>query len=251
MKSFLSLPDTQILHIQGWGNRGWTERINPNDKFRIELAAEGELAVYRQSMFGEQRLTWLNLYFTNLELQAWTDTVQTGGKFIGGGLGVTGAAEGMLAASIMNALSTRRREYALFAVFDHAPDGSSRRDIVFGFRNLTESRLRLAVGTALSNWVEDSYQQLLGARKGWDPEEFADVGYEEIDLLLARSMLTQEQHARYEAELAKHAPRPGPPSGTAPALDRVEQLKTLGELRESGVLTEEEFQAEKTRLLVS
>jgi hypothetical protein len=35
----------------------------------------------------------------------------------------------------------------------------------------------------------------------------------------------------------------------APAASNIEQLKQLGELRDSGVLTEEEFQAEKAKLL--
>jgi hypothetical protein len=41
-------------------------------------------------------------------------------------------------------------------------------------------------------------------------------------------------------------PAPPPPSGGA---DRVDQLKELAALREQGVLTEEEFAAEKARIL--
>jgi len=41
------------------------------------------------------------------------------------------------------------------------------------------------------------------------------------------------------------AAAPGPP----PAADRLEQLKQLGELHQAGVLTEEEFQKEKQRIL--
>ncbi|MGH2983629.1 MAG: SHOCT domain-containing protein [Solirubrobacterales bacterium] len=42
-----------------------------------------------------------------------------------------------------------------------------------------------------------------------------------------------------------------PPQGAAPAADPVEQLKELGELRDKGVLTEEEFAAQKAKLLAS
>lgn len=42
--------------------------------------------------------------------------------------------------------------------------------------------------------------------------------------------------------------RGGTPS-LAPAGDRIQLLKELGELKERGVLTEEEFAAEKARLL--
>ena len=41
------------------------------------------------------------------------------------------------------------------------------------------------------------------------------------------------------------APAPAP----APAADPIEQLTKLGQLRDSGVLTEEEFEAQKARLL--
>jgi hypothetical protein len=46
------------------------------------------------------------------------------------------------------------------------------------------------------------------------------------------------------------APNP-PPRPSQPAFDSVEQLKELGELREQGILTEEEFTAEKKKLLES
>jgi hypothetical protein len=39
------------------------------------------------------------------------------------------------------------------------------------------------------------------------------------------------------------------PTPTAPAPSTIEQLKQLGELRDSGVLTPEEFEREKQRLL--
>jgi hypothetical protein len=44
---------------------------------------------------------------------------------------------------------------------------------------------------------------------------------------------------------------PPPPQAAAPAADPVQQLKELGELREQGVLTEEEFAAQKAKILGS
>jgi hypothetical protein len=41
------------------------------------------------------------------------------------------------------------------------------------------------------------------------------------------------------------------PAPAAPAVDPIEQLKELGELRDKGVLTEEEFAAQKAKLLAS
>jgi hypothetical protein len=44
------------------------------------------------------------------------------------------------------------------------------------------------------------------------------------------------------------APAP-PPAPAAPAADPIEQLKQLGALRQQGILTDEEFAAQKARLL--
>lgn len=45
-----------------------------------------------------------------------------------------------------------------------------------------------------------------------------------------------------------YAPPP-PPAPAAPAPDRITQLKELGELHTQGVLTDEEFAAEKAKIL--
>jgi hypothetical protein len=42
-----------------------------------------------------------------------------------------------------------------------------------------------------------------------------------------------------------------PPPAAAPAADPIEQLKELGQLRDSGVLTDEEFAAQKAKILGS
>ncbi|TCC48986.1 SHOCT domain-containing protein [Kribbella capetownensis] len=76
-----------------------------------------------------------------------------------------------------------------------------------------------------------------------------------------------QKFARQDAEAAQEqapaptyaAPPPAPapvyaaPAPAAPATDltadRLDQLKTLGELKQSGVLTEAEFQAQKAKIL--
>ena len=48
----------------------------------------------------------------------------------------------------------------------------------------------------------------------------------------------------------QYAPPPAPaPAAPPAAADRVEQLKDLADLKQQGVLTEEEFAAEKARIL--
>ena len=51
-----------------------------------------------------------------------------------------------------------------------------------------------------------------------------------------------------EQEAVAYEPAPPPPPAAA-APDPIEQLKQLGELHQQGVLTDEEFAAQKARLL--
>jgi hypothetical protein len=53
----------------------------------------------------------------------------------------------------------------------------------------------------------------------------------------------QEDQAGYEEQYQEPAP------AAAPAADPLEQLKQLGELKASGVLTEAEFEAQKAKIL--
>jgi hypothetical protein len=58
--------------------------------------------------------------------------------------------------------------------------------------------------------------------------------------------VSRRQAERWGAEDAAAAPAPAAAGG-----DRVEQLKDLAALKEQGVLSEEEFAAEKARILAS
>jgi hypothetical protein len=56
----------------------------------------------------------------------------------------------------------------------------------------------------------------------------------------------------YEQQQSAPPPPPAAPAAAPPAgggADRIEQLKQLGALKEQGVLTDEEFAAEKARIL--
>jgi hypothetical protein len=62
----------------------------------------------------------------------------------------------------------------------------------------------------------------------------------------------QQQQAQYDAppQYAAPPPPPPPPPPSAPDPDAgLARLQQLGELRASGVLTEQEFQAQKSRIL--
>jgi hypothetical protein len=62
----------------------------------------------------------------------------------------------------------------------------------------------------------------------------------------------QDQQRAYEQQAYPPPPVAPPPSGAAPADDRdntIAQLQQLGDLKAQGILSEEEFQAQKRRIL--
>jgi hypothetical protein len=71
----------------------------------------------------------------------------------------------------------------------------------------------------------------------------------------ARSKKTMERQSTYVHNMTPGvpygapAPAPAAPPPAAPQLDMVEQLRRLGELRDAGVLTEDEFAARKAKVL--
>ena len=103
------------------------------------------------------------------------------------------------------------------------------------------------------------------AREQQQSAQIADLQAQQ-DQMAQQQMTQQPQYApppqQYAPPTPQYAPPPpqyapveAPPAAApapAPAQpDRIAQLKELGELKAAGVLTEEEFQAEKTKILNS
>lgn len=67
--------------------------------------------------------------------------------------------------------------------------------------------------------------------------------------------IAAQREEAYEQQVYANQPPPqqyaAPPPQAAPAPDPIEQLKQLGELHASGVLTDEEFAAQKAKILGS
>ena len=62
----------------------------------------------------------------------------------------------------------------------------------------------------------------------------------------------QQEAPRPEPAYAAPAPAPAPaPAAAAPAADPIHQLKELADLKEQGILTDEEFAAQKAKILGS
>jgi len=64
--------------------------------------------------------------------------------------------------------------------------------------------------------------------------------------------VSRRQAGRWAEQQQSDYPQQQPPpepAAAAPAADPIQQLKELGELRDSGVLTDEEFAAQKAKIL--
>ena len=60
----------------------------------------------------------------------------------------------------------------------------------------------------------------------------------------------QQQQAAQQQQYAQPAPAPAPAAPAADSMDeKIEQIKKLGELHDQGILTDEEFAAQKAKLL--
>jgi len=76
--------------------------------------------------------------------------------------------------------------------------------------------------------------------------------YTERDAQIAADRTTayQQDVAASQPAPQQYAPAPPPPPAAAPSqADVIEQLKQLGELHASGILTDDEFAAQKAKLL--
>jgi Short C-terminal domain len=58
-------------------------------------------------------------------------------------------------------------------------------------------------------------------------------------------------YADREQAYAQQAPPPPPPPAAAPPVDMMDQLSKLGDLRERGILTDDEFAAQKAKILAA
>jgi len=173
---------------------------------------------------------------------------------MGGGFGFAGAAEGMLVASALNALTTKRSAYALLGIFIFPLDGS-KRELVVGFSNLTEVELRDRLTKAIPLWTESHVQtflSVLNSHKITDPD--AQAAYAQLAKAAELELLSRKQIETMWNSLAKvRPPKIKSPfvtlDETTSSTDRLARLRTLNELRLNGALTSDEFETEKACIL--
>jgi putative oligomerization/nucleic acid binding protein len=81
----------------------------------------------------------------------------------------------------------------------------------------------------------------------------ADAGRDQQieDLQYQNAQLQQAQAQQAQMQAAPPPPPPAPPAAAGMNPNVIEQLKQLGELHEQGILTDEEFAAQKKALLAT
>ena len=102
-------------------------------------------------------------------------------------------------------------------------------------------------GVARTAVVAGTASAVSGRVQRRQAEKYAD---RDASIAAQRTQAYQQQmYAAAPPPQAAPAPAPAPAAAPAPANDLVDQLRSLAELRDQGILTEEEFAAQKAKLL--
>jgi hypothetical protein len=152
MATHLSLPGATILLLRGWGK---VAKPDQNDH-RVDLRDPGQFVVSRSTMLGEKPV--LSIPITQLRLGSYTKQITSGGGWIGGGFGITGAMLGAYQAQLLNRLTTHTREYTPSSLVEITGGCVS---VVWaasplrrGARKARPRRARRAAGSAESRGIE-------------------------------------------------------------------------------------------------
>jgi len=106
-----------------------------------------------------------------------------------------------------------------------------------------------AAGTAAAIKLSQQDAQRIEEHTGLPPEQLEDQDLEQAmqELNIQPQPLTPEEQAAM-AQQGDHTPPQSPPSQITQS-DYLVELEKLGELRDKGIITEEDFQAKKKQLL--
>jgi hypothetical protein len=98
-------------------------------------------------------------------------------------------------------------------------------------------------GVARTAVVAGTASAVSGRVQRRQAEKFAQ---RDADIYASRQQAYQQD---MQQQYAQQAPPPPPPAAAPAPSSNIEQLKQLGELHAQGILTDEEFAAEKAKLL--
>lgn len=243
----LDLPPAKILHVTGWGKATPTRGY-----YVVDFSREREGSVVIAHGRNGKLAYWFTPGFLSLTVK--NEAIRSGGGFIGGGLGVEGAAIGVVGGALLNALTARNRHYGML-IFSLNQPGVSPRIVVLGYENVPDVEIAQRVSAALPPFMDYWIDCLLQRVEAADDAQLAATR-PHVELMAKRGWFTDEQLKRIERRLR---PGAGEIDGTAvepleqsaiePAKEIVAQLEQLAALHASGALTDEEFAAAKARIL--
>ncbi|BFU44909.1 SHOCT domain-containing protein [Krasilnikovia sp. MM14-A1004] len=101
-------------------------------------------------------------------------------------------------------------------------------------------------GIARTAVVAGTASAVAGRVQRHQAEKFAD---RDAGIYADRTAAYQQQMAAQQPYQQPYQQAAPPPPAASPQVDVIEQLKQLGQLRDQGVLTDEEFNAQKAKLL--
>ena len=180
----LDLPPAKILHVAGWG------RATPTrGQYVVDFSHEREGSVVIAYARNDKLAYWFTPGFLTLTVR--NDAIRSGGGFIGGGLGVEGAAIGILGGALLNALTARNRHYGML-IFSLNQPGASPRSVVLGYENLPDVEIAKRVSAALPSFMDYWIDCLLRRAQAADEAKLADTR-PHIELMTQRGWFTAEQ----------------------------------------------------------
>ena len=104
------------------------------------------------------------------------------------------------------------------------------------------------LGTLLDSVMAGGLGYLVGRNTGSSAQQQYQQQYPQYQQPYPPQYQQQPYQPQYQQQPAQQY-QPYQAPANSPADNRIAQLRQLGQLRESGVLTDEEFQAEKQRIL--
>jgi hypothetical protein len=243
----LELPPGKVLHVSGWGKK------TPSGNFTLHFREEGEGSVWLNHTWNEGYYKFIP---TQLAITVRNGMISTGGRFVGGGFGLQGAALGMLEAGVLNALMTRNQHYGMLTLTAYPP-GLTPRVVVLGYKGKTDSDIVKAVAAAREQFMDYWTNQLLTLLEAAE-DDVKDATRSAIELMTKRGWFSDQQLRLMAPELQPRKmieitpfelPRSTAENQSSSASDTVTQLQKLADLHASGALTDDEFRTAKARII--
>lgn len=225
-------------------------------KYVLALGPDGFLQVY--PMTSRKRMPpVLEWSIAETELSIDSVSAEVGGGFIGGGIGVDGAAVGIVAASVANALTSKVKKSTLLTLVRLHASGATQ-VITFANAKIDEITLRERMNAALPEFLDSWFQSALREAATTQPGDYDGARrlFDAARHMHDRGMLDASRFLELREALPHRPDDSGhrtladtPNDAPAKPASLVDDLAKLADLHAARILTADEFAAAKARLL--